>query len=58
MVAILVAFTGGRASIFYPIFVFIVVASGAYYGARPLVLVTTIASGASLSFVLYQTPTR
>jgi len=58
MTAILIALTGGRGSIFYPIYFFIVVAAGAYYGATPLAFLTIVVSAASASYMLYQTPTE
>jgi len=57
LTAVLIAFTAGRSSIFYPIFFFIVVAAGAYYTAVPLALLTVLVSAASAGYLLYQTPT-
>src|SRR5207247_1127759 len=57
MIALLIYLTGGRASIFFPIFVFVVVAAGAYYTAIPLAVLTVIVSLASLSYLLYSPAT-
>jgi signal transduction histidine kinase len=53
MIAMLIALSGGRESIFFPLFVFVVVASAAYYAAVPLAVLTTTVSLASLSYLLY-----
>lgn len=58
MLSLLIAASGGPQSPFFPIFVFIVVASGAYYGTLPLSVVTTLACLGSLSYVLYSRVTR
>ena len=58
MTAVLIALSGGRGSIFYPIFFFIVVAAGAYYTAVPLAILTVLVSAASVSYMLYQAPTE
>lgn len=57
MLSLLISWTGGRESIFHPIFFFIVVASGAYYEAIPLAVMTVIASLGSLSYLLYEPAT-
>ena len=57
MTAVLIALSGGRDSVFYPVFFFIVVAAGAYYTAIPLTLLTVLVSASSVSYVLYQAPT-
>ncbi|HEY3108770.1 MAG TPA: GAF domain-containing sensor histidine kinase [Chloroflexota bacterium] len=56
MIALLIALTGGRGSIFFPLFVFVVVASGAYYSTGPLIVLTAAVSLASLAYALYQPP--
>src|SRR5439155_10313996 len=56
MTAILIAYSGGRASIFYPIFFFIIVASGTYYTAVPLAAITAVVSVGSVSYLVYQDP--
>jgi signal transduction histidine kinase len=56
MTSILIAYSGGRASIFYPIFFFIIVASGTYYSAVPLAIITVIVSVGSVSYLVYQDP--
>jgi signal transduction histidine kinase len=56
MTSVLIAFSGGRQSVFYPIFFFIIVAAGTYYSAVPLALLTLIVSAGSISYVLYQAP--
>ena len=56
MTAILIAYSGGRASIFYPIFFFIIVASGTYYTAVPLAAIAVVVSAGSVSYLVYQDP--
>lgn len=53
MIALLIALSGGRDSIYFPLFVFVVVASGAYYTAVPLAIVTAMASLGSIAHFFY-----
>lgn len=51
LVALLVYLTGGARSVFFPFSAFIVVASGAYYRAWPLALLTLVASLGGLCYL-------
>lgn len=56
LLALLIFWTGGEASIFFPIYVFIVVASGAYYRTAPLVFITALSCLSASSYLLYSGP--
>ena len=56
MLSLLIYWTGGVNSAFFPLYFFVVVASGAYYRTRPLILVTAFACVAAVSYLLYSGP--
>lgn len=56
MVALLIYWTGGPSSIFFPIYVFIVVAAGAYFRTLPLAFITALSCLSAASFLSYTGP--
>src|SRR4051812_35267617 len=58
IVALLIALTGGRASVFYPFFFLVVAVSAAYYRPLPLALLTALVGLASFAYVLYSPATE